>query len=82
MLALSAVIAAWWPGACEATGVRRHGVGALLVLAGLFLGALLALLGQIYQTGADTWELFAWWALLLLPWALAGASQALWLLWR
>lgn len=82
LLALSAVIAAWvaWR-LREATGVRRHGVGALLVLAGLFLGALLALLGQTYQTGADTWELFAWWALLLLPWALAGASQALWLLW-
>lgn len=39
LLALSAVIAAWvaWR-LREATGVRRHGVGALLVLAGLFLG--------------------------------------------
>ena len=58
----------------------RH-PGALLALAGILLGALLALLGQTYQTGADTWELFAWWAVLLLPWALAAASQAVWLLW-
>src|SRR5690606_31340731 len=78
LLALSAVIAAWaaWR-LREASGVRRHGVGALLVLAGLFLGALLALLGQTYQTGADTWELFVWWALLLLPWALAGACTVI-----
>ena len=61
---------------------RARGIpGALLALAGILLGALLALLGQTYQTGADTWELFAWWAVLLLPWALAAASQAVWLLW-
>lgn len=60
---------------------RRRVAGAILSLAGLFLGALLALIGQTYQTGADTWELFALWAALLLPWALAAASQVLWLLW-
>ncbi|SAI66490.1 membrane protein [Bordetella ansorpii] len=60
---------------------RRHIAGAALALAGLLLGALLALVGQTYQTGADTWELFALWALLLLPWALVAASQPVWLLW-
>ena len=82
LLAISALAAAWAGLRLRGTpGVRRSIPGALLALAGILLGALLALLGQTYQTGADTWELFAWWALLLLPWALAAASQAVWLLW-
>lgn len=77
------VLAAAWAGwrLRSSGGARRHAPGALLTLGGLLLGALLALLGQSYQTGADTWELFAWWAALLLPWALVAASQAVWLLW-
>jgi len=54
---------------------------ALLALAAVALGALLALVGQTYQTGADTWELFAWWTLLMLPWALAAGHWGVWLLW-
>lgn len=82
LLAISALAAAWAGLRLRGTpGVRRSIPGALLALAGMLLGALLALLGQTYQTGADTWELFAWWAVLLLPWALAAASQAVWLLW-
>lgn len=50
---------------------------ACLFAAGLLLGALLALIGQTYQTGADTFELFLIWALLLLPWAGLGRSLAL-----
>ncbi|ALM85500.1 GDYXXLXY domain-containing protein [Bordetella sp. N] len=59
----------------------RHGRAAVLGLATVLLGALLALIGQTYQTGADNWELFAAWAVLMLPWALAARSQGLWLLW-
>ncbi|HEX8513164.1 MAG TPA: DUF2157 domain-containing protein [Allosphingosinicella sp.] len=54
---------------------------AVLTLLALLVGALLALTGQIYQTGADTFELFAWWAVLILPWVLVGRFAALWLLW-
>ena len=54
---------------------------AVLTLLALLVGALLALAGQLYQTGADTWELFAWWAALILPWAIAGRFAPLWLLW-
>ena len=42
----------------------------LLALAGVCVGAMLALQGQIYQTGADAWQLFLLWAVLLLPWLL------------
>jgi uncharacterized membrane protein len=54
---------------------------AVLTLLSLLTGALLALAGQVYQTGADTWELFAWWAVLILPWVLVGRFAPLWLLW-
>ncbi len=64
----------------QASCARRQAHRAALLLAGLVLGALLALVGQTYQTGADTWQLFAWWAALLLPWAWAGGT-AVWLLW-
>ena len=72
---VAAIAAAWWrppPGAV--------GQGAL-VLATLITGALLALFGQSYQTGADLYELFVAWAVLALPFALAGSSGAVWATW-
>jgi len=54
---------------------------ASLLLATLLTGAVLALFGQSYQTGADVHELFFTWAALTLPFALAGSSGALWALW-
>jgi uncharacterized membrane protein len=64
-----------------AMGARlRHGAAALLA-ASLAVGALLALIGQTYQTGADTFELFLVWALLIAPWTLLARLPALWVLW-
>ena len=54
---------------------------ALLVVAALAVGTLLALVGQTYQTGADPWELFAVWAVVIAPWAVVGRQPPLWLLW-
>jgi uncharacterized membrane protein len=54
---------------------------AALLLLSLLAGALLALTGQIYQTGADTFQLFAWWAVLILPWVLVSRFSPLWLFW-
>jgi uncharacterized membrane protein len=54
---------------------------AALLFAGLMAGALLALVGQTYQTGADTFELFAAWAVALLPLALVGRMGAMWVIW-
>ena len=47
----------------------------------LGIGGLLALTGQTYQTGADPWQLFALWAALALPWALAARHDAVWSIW-
>lgn len=54
---------------------------ALLIAATVLVGVLLAVFGQIYQTGADAWQLFAGWAALTLPWVLAGRSAGHWLVW-
>lgn len=54
---------------------------ACLFVASLAVGTLFALIGQTYQTGADTWELFAVWAVAILPWVLVARQTALWILW-
>jgi uncharacterized membrane protein len=54
---------------------------ALLISASVLLGALLAVIGQVYQTGADAYELFAFWALLILPSVAVSRSAAHWVLW-
>ena len=67
-------------------GIWRLGLEGLegkatLFAASLFVGTLLASIGQTYQIGADTFELFAVWALAILPWVLTGRFAALWVLW-
>ena len=52
----------------------------VLLTASVLVGGLLALVGQTYQTGADPWQLFALWALLILPFAWVAGFDALWLL--
>ncbi len=54
---------------------------AALFSCSLLTGALLALIGQIYQTGADIWQLFAAWAALITPLVLLSKSRASYLLW-
>ena len=54
---------------------------AALLFATLMLGALMALFGQAYQTGADPWQLFFNWALLMTPWAIIGRFTSLWIIW-
>jgi uncharacterized membrane protein len=66
---------------CWRSGLDSTLGKAALVAAALFTGALLALVGQTYQTGADTFELFALWALAILAWVVVSRLPALWLLW-
>jgi uncharacterized membrane protein len=56
--------------------------GKILILSSsVLIGVLLAVYGQIYQTGADAFELFLGWALLISGWVLIMEFSALWLLW-
>jgi uncharacterized membrane protein len=59
---------------------RLHGQVAIIG-ASVLTGVLLAVIGQVYQTGADAYQLFTAWMLLILPWTLASRSGAQWLLW-
>jgi uncharacterized membrane protein len=52
-----------------------------LLTAFVTTGALLALFGQTYQTGADVYELFLTWAALGLPFVLAAQWSVLWAAW-
>jgi len=69
------VLAAW------KLGIDRVAGKAALLVASLATGGLLAFFGQTYQTGADTWELFASWGALVLPWILVARFAPLWVLW-
>ncbi len=60
---------------------RLNARAALGVLVFLATGALFAYFGQTYQTGADPWQLFAIWAALTLPLALALRSDLVWAPW-
>lgn len=53
----------------------------LLIAATVLVGTLLAVIGQVYQTGADAYHLFLLWTLLVFPWVLASRSAAHWLIW-
>jgi uncharacterized membrane protein len=75
-------------GAVAATfaGAMRAGkeslTGKLLLLAASALvGVFLAVYGQVYQTGAASYELVRAWALLILPWVLLGRFVPLWIFW-
>jgi len=54
---------------------------ALLTSAAMLVGVLLAVFGQIYQTGADAYTLFVGWAALILPWVALSGALAPWILW-
>ncbi|MFT4099207.1 MAG: DUF2157 domain-containing protein, partial [Rhodoblastus sp.] len=51
-----------------------------LLVATAAVGGLFALIGQTYPSGADAWQLFALWAALALPFALAARHDAVWIL--
>lgn len=74
LLLTTAILVSW------RLGLEQMSGKAALLLATLLVGALLALVGQTYQTGVDPWELFATWALFALPWAVVARFSPLWLL--
>ncbi|MEO0733545.1 MAG: DUF4401 domain-containing protein, partial [Bacteroidota bacterium] len=53
---------------------------ALLTTAAFMVGGLFAVLGQIYQTGANAYDLFLAWTLFIVVWAVVVDFGALWLL--
>jgi uncharacterized membrane protein len=71
LLIVALAVVVWWR---WYDGIARSA----LLAAGLGFGALFALYGQIYQTGADSWELFRAWLFVFLPLALIARQNSLW----
>jgi uncharacterized membrane protein len=61
-------------------GFEKFSGKVTLLAASILTGALLALYGQIYQTGADAYELFLGWSALIAGWVLIGNFAPLWFL--
>ncbi len=79
-LALDALLIVCIGLACWRPPMHVLGRSALTV-AFVLTGALLALFGITYQTGANTYELFFGWALLGVPLVLLARTLSAWLLW-
>ncbi len=71
LMLMSAALPLW-------RGVDSLPGGLGLLACGILAGPLLAVYGQYYQTGADAWELFRAWALFLIPLAVIGRQNGLW----
>jgi uncharacterized membrane protein len=72
---LVSLLAATW------TGLDGYAGKFLLLAASALVGVYLAVFGQVYQTGADSYELFTGWAFLTFPWVALGRFTPLWLFW-
>ncbi len=70
---LTCVAGAWLRGLDEILGK------VLLLSAAFFVGVFLAVFGQIYQTGADAYELFMGWSLLIAGWVVISEFAGFWL---
>ncbi len=62
-------------------GLKRLSGQLFLLAANVLVGVFLAVFGQIYQTGADAYQLFRGWAVLTLGWVLLSRFAASWALW-
>jgi uncharacterized membrane protein len=61
--------------------LERIGGQLLLIAGSVLVGGLIAVVGQVYQTGADAFDLFVLWAILIFPWVVASRSAAHWFIW-
>jgi len=61
--------------------LKGHPALITLTAAALLTGGLLAVYGQIYQIGADSYQLFLTWALLITGWVIVSDYTLLWVIW-
>jgi uncharacterized membrane protein len=69
------VIAVQWRGKEKLSGK------VMVLAASVLTGVLLAAYSQVYQTGADAFELFIWWAVLIFGWVAVAEFAGLWIVW-
>jgi uncharacterized membrane protein len=75
VLLVGCAVGAWY------SGLDRLAGKVLLVAASVLVGAMLLLIGIEYPTGAEAYELFTAWAVLILGWVLVSRCSGHWLLW-
>ncbi len=68
---VAATIIGWWR-------LPRLSGQSALTAAAVLVGPLLGVIGQTYQTGADPYNLFLTWALVIIPWVIAARFATLW----
>ena len=61
--------------------LQRVSGQALLFSASVLVGVFMAVFGQIYQTGADAYQLFMMWSLLTFGWTLISNFATQWIFW-
>lgn len=71
---LAVGLAAYW-------GLQKLAGRAMLLAAAFLVGVLQAVYGQVYQTGADAYQLFLGWAVFITGWVIISAHAPLWFLW-
>ena len=69
---VAAALIGWWR-------LPRLSGQVALTAAAVLVGPLLGVIGQTYQTGADPYNLFLTWAVVIIPWVIAGRFTTLWL---
>ncbi len=74
--AIAACIIAVWH-----YSLQRLSGQVLLLCASVLVGVFMAVFGQIYQTGADAYQLFLMWSLFILGWTLISNFSPQWILW-
>lgn len=60
---------------------KKFAADLVLIMAAFVVGVFMAVFGQIYQTGADSYTLFLTWAIMILPWVFMARFAALWVMW-
>lgn len=61
--------------------LKRVSGQVLLLSASVLTGVFMAVFGQIYQTGADAYQLFMMWSLLTLGWTIISNFAPQWIFW-
>ena len=80
MFSIQLGIIACLTGACFYS--LKSALGKVLLLSGsVLVGVFMAVFGQAYQTGANAYQLFATWSILIFGWTLVSNFSAQWILW-
>lgn len=52
-----------------------------MLIGAILIGPMIGVMGQVYQTGSDPYNLFLWWAILSLGWVGISRLSYAWLFW-